>query len=78
MPQGRSTCSRVGSLCRAGPELNWFPSAGRTLGTLQPLPRVLRAGKVSCRHQRGKRDSGDKKPFLVQVAYNTETSEFHT
>lgn len=78
MPQGRSTCSRVGQFVRAGPELSWFPSAQRALGSLEPLPRVLRAGKVSCRHQTGKRNSGDKKPFLVQVAYNTETSEFHT
>lgn len=68
----------MGSLCRAGPGLSWLPSAERTLGSVEPLPRLLGAGKVSCGHQTGKRNSGDKKPFLVQVAYNTETSEFHT
>lgn len=59
------------------PRAELVPFPGRTPGRLEPLPRVLRAGKVSCGHHRGESNCGDKEPSLVQVAYNTETSEFH-
>lgn len=66
-----SSCSRVGTV------QGWLPAAGRALGTAASA-QGAEGSKVSCGHRGGERSSGDRKPFLVQVAYNTETSEFHS
>lgn len=67
MPQGRSACSRVGSWSGAGPELSCFPSAGRALGTLQPLPRVLRAARCPVGTGEGRGTVGTRNLFLCRL-----------
>lgn len=54
-------------MCRAGPELSWFPSAGRTLGTLQPLPRVLRAARCPGGTREGRGTVGTRNLFLCRL-----------